>query len=102
MAVLFGLAGTFFRDLPFIVVNVMRLLMFITPVFWSHEGVGGWRGILYHWNPLTHYIDIFRRPVVEGIVPMTSWAITLLASTLLSAAALVMLGKFQRQIVFRL
>jgi lipopolysaccharide transport system permease protein len=102
IAVLFALAGVFFRDFQFIVVNAMRLMFFVTPVFWTLEGIGGWQGFFYHWNPLTHYIDIVRRPVVEGIVPLTSWTITLLATMLLSAAALVLLGKFNRQIVFQL
>jgi len=102
VAVLFGLAGAFFRDFQFIVVNAMRLLMFVTPVFWTHAGQGGLRGHLYHWNPLTHYLDIFRRPIVEGVVPMNSWAITLSVTAVLLMMAVVMLGKFQRQIVFQL
>lgn len=102
VAVLFGTVGAFFRDFQFVVTNSMRLLMFITPVFWTDNGIGGWRGFLYYWNPLTHYIDIVRQPVVEGIVPMNSWAITLLTSLLLSMTALFLLGKFQRQIVFQL
>jgi ABC-type polysaccharide/polyol phosphate export permease len=102
IAVLFGLAGAFFRDFQFIVVNAMRLLMFITPVFWTHEGIGGWRGFFYNWNPFTHYIDIVRRPIVEGIVPLNSWAIALVGTGIMSAAALVLLGKFHRQLVFQL
>src|SRR5690606_14440627 len=102
VAVLFAVIGAFFRDFQFIVMNSMRLLMFITPVFWNHGGVGGWRGNVYHWNPFSHYIDIVRRPVVEGVVPMNSWVITLSISTLLLVAAVTMLGKFQRQIVFQL
>ncbi len=102
VAVLFGLAGAFFRDFQFIVANAMRLLMFITPVFWTYAGIGGLHGLLYHWNPLTHYIDIVRRPIVEGVVPLNSWAITLSVTAMLSVAAVVMLGKFNRQIVFQL
>lgn len=102
VAVLFGLAGAFFRDFQFIVANAMRILFFITPVFWNHKGLGGVLGLLYHWNPLTHYIDIVRRPVVEGVVPVNSWAITLILSSTLSVAALALLGKFNRQIVFQL
>ena len=102
VAILFGIAGVFFRDFQFIVSNAMRLLMFITPVFWTHAGVGGVRGFLYHWNPLTHYIDIVRRPVVEGIVPAVSWAIAGTLTLFLCAAALLVLGKFSRQIVFQL
>ena len=102
VAVLFGLAGTFSRDFQFIISNALRLLFFITPIFWTLEGIGGWQGLFYHWNPLTHYIDIVRQPVVEGVVPVNSWIITLLASGLLSAAALLLLGKFRRQIVFHI
>jgi ABC-type polysaccharide/polyol phosphate export permease len=102
VAVLFGIAGAFVRDFQFIVGNVVRLLMFITPIFWTAPARGGILGVLYHWNPLTHYIDIVRRPIVEGIIPANSWVIVLLSTALLSVAALVLLGKFNRQIVFHL
>lgn len=101
-AILLGMAGTYFPDLRFIVGNVMRLMMFITPVFWSNNGMGGMRGVLYHWNPLTHYIEIVRTPIVHGVVPVNSWAVTLLITACLVGAALVLLGKFNRQIVFYL
>lgn len=103
VAILFGLAGVFFPDFQHIVTNAMRLLFFVTPVFWRHEdGGGGVLGFLYHWNPLTHYIDIVRRPVVEGVVPTTSWVIAGTATVLLTAAALLLLGRFSRRIVFML
>lgn len=102
VAVLFGIAGAFFRDFQFIVSNAVRLLMFITPIFWIAPHRGGVLGVLYHWNPLTHYIEIFRRPIVDGIVPANSWLIALSITALLSAAALLLLGKFKRQIVFHL
>lgn len=102
VAVLFGIAGAFFRDFQFIIANVVRLLMFVTPIFWAVPATGGFLGFLYYWNPLTHYIEIFRRPIVEGVVPVNSWAVTLPTSALLCVAALVMLGKFRRQIVFQL
>jgi ABC-type polysaccharide/polyol phosphate export permease len=102
VGVLLGIAAAYFPDLRFMVVNVTRLLMFLTPVFWMPAGAGGWRGALYHWNPLTHYIDIVRQPMIAGTIAWNSWAITLSISALLSVAALVMLGKFNRQIVFQL
>jgi ABC-type polysaccharide/polyol phosphate export permease len=102
VAVLFGLAGVYFPDFRFIVVNATRLLMFITPVFWTPDSVGGWRIALYHWNPLTHYIDIVRHPLVEGVISLNSWVVTLSITAILTAAAIVMLGKFNRQIVFQL
>lgn len=100
VAVLFGTAGVIFRDLQFIVGNATRLLMFITPIFWTHAGGGGLRGLLYHINPLTHYVEIVRTPVVSGTVPLLSWAAAGSCSLVLCAAALMVLGKFNRQIVF--
>lgn len=102
VGVLLGFAGVYFPDLQFIIVNAMRLLMFITPVFWTHQGMGGVLGFMYYWNPLTHYIDIVRRPIVEGIFPVNSWIITLSITAFLLAAALIALGKLNRRIVFLL
>ena len=100
VAILFALAGVIFRDFQHVVTNSMRILLFITPIFWVDSGGGGLRGLLYHWNPLTHYIEIVRQPVVSGSVPFNSWAIALAVSLVLSAGALLALGKFNRKIVF--
>jgi ABC-type polysaccharide/polyol phosphate export permease len=102
VAVLFGLAGAYFPDFQFIVVNAVRLLMFITPIFWTYHGLGGLLGFLYYWNPLTHYIDIIRTPIVEGVLPINSWVVVLSVTGGLLAAALLALGKFNRQIVFQI
>ncbi len=102
VAILFGVAGVLFRDFQHVVGHAVRLLMFITPVFWFHAGAGGFRSLLYHWNPLTHYIEIVRLPIVGGTVPMTSWAIAASITAVLCAAAVFVLGKFNRQIVFLL
>lgn len=102
VAVLFGLAGAYFRDFQFIVVNAVRLLIFVTPIFWTVPRAGGLLGFLYNWNPLTHYIDIIRMPVVDGTVPTHSWAVALSITAVLLAAALVALGRFNRRIVFQL
>lgn len=100
VTLLFGLAGVFFRDFQQIVTHSMRILMFVTPIFWVSGGGGGLRGFLYHWNPLTHYLEIVRQPIVNGIVPLNSWAIALATTALLLVVSLFMLGKFNRKIVF--
>lgn len=102
VTILLAIAGTYLPDLRFIMANVTRLLMFVTPVFWFRHDMGGMLSFLYHWNPLTHYIEIFRKPVVEGLVPVNSWLVVLPLSACLLAASLLMLGKFYRKIVFQL
>lgn len=102
VAIVFGFAGVFFPDFQHIVSNAIRLLFFVTPIFWKHDGTGGLLGFVYQWNPLTHYVDIVRVPVVDGTVPVTSWIIAGVVTACLSATALILLGKYNRKIVFML
>lgn len=95
-----AICGAFFRDIQFFVTNIMRLGMFLTPIFWSHENVLGVRSALYYWNPFTHYIDIVRMPLVTGEVPVVSWAVAIGLSSALWLAAISLLGRFRRRIVF--
>lgn len=101
VAILLGILGVLMPDVNFFVQNFMRLAFFLTPVFWYPTG-GGLRGILYDWNPMTHYIDIFRNPVMLDTIPLHSWVICLVATVLLWAAALAMLGSYRKKIVFLL
>jgi ABC-type polysaccharide/polyol phosphate export permease len=52
------------RDLVFAVQAAMRLLLFITPVFWLVETRGGTRGMLAHVNPLYHHLQMVRAPLM--------------------------------------
>lgn len=102
VTMLLGFAGVIFPDIQFFVGNIMRLMMFITPVFWTHIEGGGIRALLYHWNPLTHYLDIFRQPIVTGEIPLTSWFIAITVSVAMWGVAILLLGRYRKQIVFML
>jgi ABC-type polysaccharide/polyol phosphate export permease len=99
VAIILGILGVLMPDINFFVQNFMRLAFFLTPVFW-YPTSGGPRSILYHWNPMTHYIDIFRSPIMSDILPLHSWAICLATTVLLWVAALAMLGLYRKRLVF--
>jgi lipopolysaccharide transport system permease protein len=94
----FGFAGAFFPDISFVVSNLMRVMMFITPVFWEHGGEGGLRGALYDFNPIAHFIELVRRPIVDGVIPVNSYAVALITGVIMWGAAIFLLGRFRRQI----
>ena len=100
VVIVFAFCGVFYHDFQFVVSHVMRLMMFVTPVFWIHNGSGGVRGFLYHWNPLTHYLNIVRQPIVDGTIPVTSWAIAVAVSLIILGTAVFLLGKYNRRLVF--
>lgn len=98
----FATLGVFFPDLQFIVQNLLRLGMFVTPIFWVHGGEGGLRGAFYHWNPFTYFLEIVRVPILDNEVPVLAFMLCLAMTLVLWVAALVVLGHYRKQIVFAL
>jgi len=91
--------GVFFPDSQYIVSNLMRVGMFVTPVFWTQEpGMGGLRGAFYAYNPFTWFLDIVRMPIVAGRVPWSELLACIGIGAGLWLLSLVLLGAFRRQV----
>jgi lipopolysaccharide transport system permease protein len=76
--------GAFTRDTAYLMMTIAPVLMFATPVFWSHETLGGDMRLLMYLNILTGFIEIIRDIVVFGQLPNTlvvAWTVFLSAST---------------------
>lgn len=79
----FGIGVTLFlgtlavrnRDVIFAVEAGMRLLMFITPIFWIVEDRGGTRGLIANVNPLYHLITLVREPIMGRVPDPFHWLI---------------------------
>lgn len=93
-------AGAFFPDLKFVVSNVMRIGMFLTPIFWMPDSRAGLRTTFYYGNPFTHYIEIVRLPIIEGVFPVASFAVCISLAALLWFIAIWVLGRLRSKVVF--
>ncbi|ESY25672.1 ABC transporter permease [Mesorhizobium sp. M0317] len=96
----FAFLGAFFPDSQFIVGNIMRVGMFFTPVFWIYSGQDGIQKYAYHWNPFSYFLEIVREPITNGAFPMHAFAVTVYISLFMWAIALLLLGRYRRQVVF--
>lgn len=96
----FAFVGAFFPDSQFMVSNLMRLGMFLTPIFWTYDGAGGMQHIFYYWNPFTYLLEIVRVPILTGELPTLSFLFCVSAGLLMWAIALLLLGRYRRQIAF--
>ncbi|MGV3492117.1 MAG: ABC transporter permease [Devosia sp.] len=94
----FAFLGAFFPDSQFIVTNIMRVAMFATPIFWTHEGEGGLRGALYYWNPFTYFLDMVRQPIVNGTVQWDSFLVSILFTLVAWFFAILLLGTLRKQV----
>lgn len=98
--IVFAFLGAFFPDSQFIVANLMRIGMFLTPVFWTHESDDGIRNLFYYWNPFTYFLEIVRMPITQGDAPIPAFLLCLGMSATMWLLALLLLGRLRKRIVF--
>jgi ABC-type polysaccharide/polyol phosphate export permease len=97
-----GFLGAYFPDSQMIVQNLMRVGLFVTPIFWAHVGGldGSLRSYFYYFNPFTYFIEMVRVPIVSGEIPVRSILLCLAISVGAWLVALLLLGKLRKQIVY--
>lgn len=87
------------RDLKHLVRAIMMPMMFMSPVFWMPSQMEPLMKYLW-WNPLFHYIEIFRAPILDGVFPTTSWIFVCISFAIVSVLAMASFALFKRRIVF--
>lgn len=82
VCLLFGIIATRFRDIPPVINALTSLLFFVTPIVWTTDiltrfsgGTGGWRILIAELNPLYHYIEIVRAPLIGSVQSWHHWAV---------------------------
>ena len=100
IALLLGLLGARFRDVPQVVANGMQLLFFLTPVFWLPQTVGGAREWFVAANPIFAFIDIVRAPLIGEAAAATSWPVALGLAAAAAAATAQAFGAWRSRIAY--
>jgi lipopolysaccharide transport system permease protein len=90
MAFLVGMAwflcavGAFTRDAGYLMINIVPLFMFATPVFYPHTSLSWPFDLLIYVNALTGYIEVMRDIVLLGKLPnplIVGWMLLTSVST---------------------
>jgi len=97
--VLIGLFCARFRDIPQIIASVVQVAFFLTPVMWKAEMLGKhmWAAQI---NPLYHFIEIVRAPLVAGGASLLSWGAVLLITLIGYAVMILMFSRFRQRIAY--
>jgi lipopolysaccharide transport system permease protein len=88
MAFLVGMAwflcavGAFTRDAGYLMINIVPLFMFMTPVFYSHMSMSPPYNILIYGNALTAYVEVMRDIVLSGKLPNPLVILWMLATSI--------------------
>ncbi|WP_370173121.1 MULTISPECIES: ABC transporter permease [Hyphomonas] len=76
VTILFSIIGARFRDFIHMVSTVMRVMLFLTPIFWMPEQMGKlWNYLQF--NPIAHFLIAFRDPLIYGTIPELSVKVVL-------------------------
>jgi len=101
VAILFGMLCLRFRDVQQLIVNVMQIALFVTPVFWPPESLNGARHFVFvKLNPLFHMIEILRAPLLGKVPPLSTYAAVALMTAAGGAAAFLVFRRYRSQIAY--
>ena len=82
----FGILATRYRDISPLLNSLVQLLFFMTPIIWNEstlqaQGAGQWAKIV-ELNPLLHYLDIVRAPLLGADQELRHWVVVLVLTAL--------------------
>ncbi len=84
------------KDIDHIYQVFLRILFFITPIFYDISHIGGVAKTIALLNPLTHLISFSRTLIIEGkIFSFEVWGIMFLANSVLIYLAFILFRKFE-------
>jgi lipopolysaccharide transport system permease protein len=74
--------GAFTRDAGYLMINIVPLFMFLTPVFFAHTSRPPPWDILLYLNALTAYVEVMRDLVLTGVLPNPLVVLWMLATSI--------------------
>jgi len=79
ITILLGVICTRFRDMQQIVISLLQIAMFITPIFWSESQLSHSKMSFFciQLNPIYHVISIVRYPLMGEATPLSGWLINI-------------------------
>lgn len=99
----FAVATVYFRDLGHILRVSLGALFYTVPVVYPMSLVPQQFRFVYDYNPLSRFVELFRICICEGKVPgIDVWAVPIGATIACAIAALLVLKKTERDLIYRL
>lgn len=101
VALLLGMTCLRFRDVHQLVVTVLQISLFVTPIFWPPELLKNATALIFvDLNPLYCFIDIVRSPLIGKIPAAGSYYVVLFLTAAGWTVAMVLFSRFRKRIAF--
>ncbi len=76
LTLLLAVGGSRFRDIPQLTYNVVQLAFFVSPILWKPDMLGRRTRFLADFNPIYHFIEVIRAPLLGSPIHPISWIVT--------------------------
>jgi ABC-type polysaccharide/polyol phosphate export permease len=99
LGLLFGLLCARYRDVPQIIASLVQVAFFLTPIVWRGEMLGG-----YEWavdlNPLYHFLQIARSPLLDAGASSKSWLVAALITAVGFLVTLLVFSRYRARVAY--
>ncbi|HEX2074530.1 MAG TPA: ABC transporter permease [Geodermatophilus sp.] len=107
VGLLFGMASARFRDLTPVLQSVVQLAFFLTPIVWIYEDLVASantaiaeRARLVELNPLMHFLEIVRRPLLAQDQLLRHWLVVLGITVVGWALTVLVLRRYRARVAY--
>jgi ABC-2 type transport system permease protein len=107
VALLLGIVTARFRDINPITQSVVQLLFFLTPIVWIYDDLVhspnpsvAERARLAEFNPLLHFVEIIRQPMLGEDQQLRHWIVVLVITIVGWAVTLVALRRYRARVSY--
>lgn len=94
-----GLVSARFRDIPQVVISVMQIIYFMTPIMWKPELLQH-RSYIADFNPFFHLIEIVRAPLLGNMPTLTNYSAVLLTTAVNLLVALAFFARYRGRLSY--
>jgi ABC-type polysaccharide/polyol phosphate export permease len=97
----FGMLCLRYRDVQQFIMSIIQVLLFVTPIFWPPEALAGSARLVFiKLNPIYHFIELVRRPLLGEAPSGLSYIYALIVTVAGLAFTYAVFARFRRRIAF--
>jgi ABC-type polysaccharide/polyol phosphate export permease len=99
MALVLAILSARYRDVPVMILNLLNILFWFTPLMYFPEQLGR-RRFIADYNPFTHIIALMREPLLGGVPTLNDWLVVLALAVFGWAGTFLFFARFRARIVY--
>ena len=101
LSLLISIVCTRFRDMPQIVLSLLQIAFYVTPIIWMPSSLKGKAGtLILDPNPFYHLIEIVRAPLLNVPPSLLNWIVALSLAIVGWMVTLILYNRYKQRISY--